>query len=88
MNSSYNFNPDEKRMQLAALLQDQTQPYRKYSGPLGAPSGSGGSMGGMNDMMMKKMMQQKMNGTQPGAPVVDRSTQYDPSSQNFTPSTY
>jgi hypothetical protein len=45
-------------------------------------------MGGMNDMMMKKMMQQKMNGTQPGAPVVDRSTQYDPSSQNFTPSTY
>lgn len=88
MNSSYNFNPDEKRMQLAALLQDPTQPYRKYGGPLGTPGGAGGGMGAFNDMMMKKMMQQKMNGTQPGAPVEDRSTQYDPSSQNFTPSTY
>lgn len=88
MNSTYNFNfnPDEKRMQLAALLQDPTQPYRKYSGPLGAPGGSGG-MGAFNDMMMKRAMQ-KMGETQPGAPVVDRSTQYDPSSQNFTPSNY
>ena len=87
MNSTYNFNPDDKRLQLAALLQDPTQPYRKYNGPLGAPGGSGGGMGGINDMMMRKMMQQKMNGTQPGAPVEDRSTQYNPNSQNFTPST-
>ena len=46
MNSSYNFNPDDKRMQLAALLQDPTQPYQKYRGPLGTPAGSSG--GGMN----------------------------------------
>lgn len=81
MNSSYNFNPDDKRMQLAALLQDPTQPYQKYRGPLGTPAG-----GGMNDMMMKMM--QKKAGTQPGAPVVDRSASYDPNSQNFTPSNY
>jgi hypothetical protein len=83
MNSSYNFNPDDKRMQLAALLQDPTQPYQKYRGPLGTPAGSSG--GGMNDMMMKMLMQ-KNAGTQPGAPVVDRSAPYDPNSQNFTPS--
>ena len=75
MNLTYNFNPDDKRMQLAALLQDPTQPYRKYSGPMGAPK----SGGGMNDIM-KMMMQNR------GAPVVDKSTQYDPNSQNFTPS--
>lgn len=84
MNSSYNFNPDDKRMQLAALLQDPTQPYQKYRGPLGTPAGSSG--GGMNDMMMKMMMRKA--GTQPGAPVVDRSAPYDPNSQNFTPSNY
>ena len=82
MNSSYNFNPDDKRMQLAALLQDPTQPYQKYRGPLGTLAGGGG----MNDMMMKMMMQKA--GTQPGAPVVDRSASYDPNSQNFTPSNY
>ena len=82
MNSSYNFNPDDKRMQLAALLQDPTQPYQKYRGPLGTPA----SGGGMNDMMMKMMMQKA--GTQPGAPVVDRSAPYNPNSQNFTPSNY
>jgi hypothetical protein len=49
---------------------------------LGTPAGGGG----MNDMMMKMMM--KKAGTQPGAPVVDRSTQYNPNSQNFTPSNY
>jgi hypothetical protein len=80
MNSYFNFNPDDKRMQLAALLQDPTQPYRKYSGPLGAPGGAGNS--GMNDMIMKMAMQNR------GAPVVDKSTQYDPNSQNFTPSNY
>jgi hypothetical protein len=37
MNTIYNFNPDEKRMRLAAMLQDQTTPYRRYKGPLGAP---------------------------------------------------
>jgi hypothetical protein len=67
MNSTYNFNPDDKRVQLAALLQDPTQPYRKYSGPLGAPSGSSGGMGVFNDAMMKMMMQGKF-GKQPGAP--------------------
>ena len=66
MNSTYNFNPEEKRMQLAAMLQDPTQPYKKYSGPMGAPKSGGGGMGGLNDMMMKMAMQ-KMGGTQPGA---------------------
>lgn len=79
MNSTYNFNPDDKRMQLAALLQDPTQPYKRYSGPMGAPKSGGG---GMNDMIMKMMMQNR------GAPVVEKSTQYDPNSQNFTPSNY
>jgi hypothetical protein len=77
MNSTYNFNPEEKRMQLAAMLQDPTQPYKRYSGPMGAPKSGGG---GMNDMIMKMMMQNR------GAPVVEKSTQYDPNSQNFTPS--
>lgn len=67
MNSTYNFNPDDKRMQLAALLQDPTQPYRKYSGPLGAPGGSGGGMDAFKNMMMKMAMQ-NMGRTQPGAP--------------------
>ena len=83
MNSTYNFNPDDKRMQLAAMLQDPTQPYKRYSGPMGAPKSGGGGMGSFNDMMMKRIMQ-----TQPGAPVVEKSTQYDPNSQNFTPSNY
>jgi len=81
MNTTYNFNPDDKRMQLAALLQDPTQPYQRAKNTMGAPSSS---MGGLNDMMMKMMMQKA--GTQPGAPVVDRSAPYDPNSQNFTPS--
>jgi len=79
MNSMFNFNPDEKRVQLAALLQDPTQPYRKYSGPLGA-----GPSAGMNSEIMKMLMQDK----QKKAPVVEKSTQYDPASQNFTPSDY
>ena len=64
MNSTYNFNPDDKRMQLAAMLQDPTQPYKRYNGPMGAPK-SGGGMGGLNDMLMKMAMQRN---TQPGAP--------------------
>ena len=79
MNSMFNFNPDEMRVQLAALLQDPTQPYRKYSGPLGA-----GPSAGMNSEIMKMLMQDK----QKKAPVVEKSTQYDPASQNFTPSNY
>lgn len=81
MNSMFNFNPDEKRVQLAALLQDPTQPYRKYNGPLGAGPSAGG---GMNSEIMKMLMQDK----QKKAPVVEKSTQYDPASQNFTPSNY
>ena len=81
MNSMFNFNPDEKRVQLAALLQDPTQPYRKYSGPLGAGASAGG---GMSSDIMKMLMQDK----QKKAPVVEKSTQYDPASQNFTPSDY
>ena len=77
MNSMFNFNPDEKRVQLAALLQDPTQPYQRYKGPLGA-----GPSGGMNSEIMKMLMQDK----QKKAPVVEKSTQYDPNSQNFTPS--
>jgi len=79
MNSMFNFNPDEKRVQLAALLQDPTQPYRKYSGPLGA-----GPSGGMSSDIMKMLMQDKPK----KAPVVEKSMQYDPASQNFTPSDY
>ena len=79
MNSMFNFNPDEKRVQLAALLQDPTQPYRKYSGPLGAKPSAGG---GMSSDIMKMLMQDK----QKKAPVEEKSTQYDPASQNFTPS--
>jgi len=66
MNSTYNFNPDDKRMQLAALLQDPTQPYKRYSGPMGAPKSGGG---GMNDMIMKMIMQ-KMGGMQPNTQTV------------------
>ena len=77
MNSMFNFNPDEKRVQLAALLQDPTQPYRKYSGPLGA-----GPSAGMNSEIMKMLMQDKPR----KAPVEEKSMQYDPASQNFTPS--
>lgn len=75
----FNFNPDEKRVQLAALLQDPTQPYRKYSGPLGA-----GPSAGMNSEIMKMLMQDKPK----KAPVEEKSMQYDPASQNFTPSNY
>ena len=81
MNSTYNFNPDEKRVQLAALLQDPTQPYQRYKGPLGAGPSAGG---GMNSEIMKMLMQDKPK----KAPVVEKSTQYDPNSQNFTPSNY
>lgn len=81
MNSMFNFNPDEKRVQLAALLQDPTQPYQKYKGPLGAGPSAGG---GMNSEIMKMLMKDK----QKKAPVEEKSTQYDPASQNFTPSNY
>ena len=81
MNSMFNFTPDEKRVQLAALLQDPTQPYQRYKGPLGAGSSAGG---GMSSDIMKMLMKDK----QKKAPVEEKSTQYDPASQNFTPSDY
>jgi len=81
MNKSYNFNPDEKRMQLAAMLQDPTQPYQKYKGPLGAGASAGG---GMSSDIMKMLMQDKPK----KAPVEEKSMPYDPASQNFTPSNY
>ena len=77
MNESYNFNPDEKRVQLAAMLQDPTQPYQKYKGPLGAAA----SGGGMNSKLLEMMMKPKK------APVEEKSMPYDPASQDFTPST-
>jgi hypothetical protein len=70
----FNFNPDEKRVQLAALLQDPTQPYQKYKGPLGAGPSAGG---GMNSEIMKMLMQDKQ-----------KKAPDDPASQNFTPSNY
>lgn len=79
MNQAYNFNPDDKRIQLAALLQDPTQPYQKYKGPMGGPAPSGGKM---MEMMMNEMMKKKP------APITEKSSIYDPASENFTPSTY
>lgn len=37
MNEIYNFTPDEKRMQIAALLQEPNYTYQKYKGPLAQP---------------------------------------------------
>lgn len=74
MNELYNFNPDDKRIRLADLLQDMTQPYQKYRGPMSsAPSGP--------DLGKLLQLMDKMN----KAPVVDKSTPYDPQSQVFTP---
>ena len=74
MNELYNFNPDEKRMALAALLQNSASPYQRYKGPMGSPS-SAGMMGGMSELM------KNMKRSQFQAPVDDRSTTYDPASQ-------
>jgi len=75
MNETYNFNPDEKRMALAALLQNSASPYQRYKGPMGSPSSAGmmGSLGEMMKNMKRSQFQQ--------APVEDRSTTYDPASQ-------
>ena len=62
MNSSYNFNPDDKRMQLAALLQDPTQPYQRAKNTMGSPS-SGGSM---NDLMKQAMLDWAKKQAEPG----------------------
>lgn len=62
MNSSYNFNPDDKRMQLAALLQDPTQPYQRAKNPMGTPS----SGGGMNDLMKQAMLDWAKKQAEPG----------------------
>ena len=37
MNEIYNFTPDEKRMQIAALLEEPKYTYQKYKGPLAQP---------------------------------------------------
>ena len=75
MNETYNFNPDEKRMALAALLQNSASPYQRYKGPMGSSS-SAGMMGNLGEMMkyMKRTPLEQ-------APVEDRSTMYDPASQ-------
>ena len=77
MNELYNFNPDEKRMALAALLQNSASPYQRYKGPMGSPS-SAGMMGGLSEMM--KYMKRSPYEQAP-SPVDDRSTMYDPASQ-------
>lgn len=74
MNELYNFNPDEKRMALAALLQNSAIPYQRYKGPMGSPPGM---MGGLGELM--KNMKRRSPFEQ--APVEDRSTMYDPASQ-------
>jgi len=55
MNKYHNFNPDEKRMALAALLQDPTQvPQDTFKMP-GTPAAGGGGMG-MGLMDLAKML--------------------------------
>ena len=75
MNEYHNFNPDELRVRLAALLQDPTTPYQRYKGPLGAPESKG--MGLDFDKMLKNIV--KRIPTQAPAPVEDRYVPPDPS---------
>ena len=61
MNKYYNFNPDEKRMALAALLQNPEQmPQDTFKMP-GTPAGMG-----MGLMDMVKMMKPKSGGQYTG----------------------
>jgi hypothetical protein len=70
MNTYHNFNPDEKRMALAALLQDPTQvPQDTFKMP-GTPA-SGMGMGLMD---MAKMMKKKDLFSQAPAPVFEGQT--------------
>ncbi len=70
MNQYYNFNPDEKRMALAALLQDPMQvPQDTFKMP-GTPA-SGMGMGLMD---MAKMMKKKDPFSQAPAPVFEDQT--------------
>ena len=62
MNSLYNFNPDDKRMQLAALLQDPTQPYQKYKGMPGSSNNNG-----TNSLMKQTMLDWAKKQAAPGA---------------------
>ena len=69
MNKYHNFNPDEKRMALAALLQDPMQvPQDTFKMP-GTPAGMG-----MGLMDMAKMMKKKDSFSQAPAPVFEGQT--------------
>lgn len=69
MNQYHNFNPDEKRMALAALLQDPMQvPQDTFKMP-GTPAGMG-----MGLMDMAKMMKKKDPFSQAPAPVFEGQT--------------
>jgi len=69
MNTYHNFNPDEKRMALAALLQDPMQvPQDTFKMP-GTPAGMG-----MGLMDLAKMMKKKDPFSQAPAPVFEGKT--------------
>lgn len=72
MNQYHNFNPDEKRMALAALLQNPEQmPQDTFKIP-GTPVAGGGM--GMGLMDMAKMMKKKDPFSQAPAPVFEGQT--------------
>ena len=69
MNTYHNFNPDEKRMALAALLQNPEQmPQDTFKMP-GTPAGMG-----MGLMDMAKMIKKKDPFSQAPAPVFEGQT--------------
>ena len=72
MNTYHNFNPDEKRMALAALLQNPDQmPQDTFKMP-GTPVAGGGM--GMGLMDMVNMMKKKDPFSQAPAPVFEGQT--------------
>ena len=74
-NKFYNFNPDELRMRLAALLQDPTTPYQRYKGSMGAPESKGN---GLDFEQMMKIIAKGIQ-TQDPAPVDVRYVPPNPS---------
>ena len=70
MNQYHNFNPDEKRMALAALLQNPEQMSQDTFKMPGTPS----SNMGMGLMDMAKMMKKKDPFSQAPAPVFEGQT--------------
>lgn len=74
-NKFYNFNPDELRMRLAALLQDPTTPYERYKGSMGAPESKGNGLD--FDQLMKNIAKEFQ--PQDPAPVEDRYVPPNPS---------